>query len=580
MGGTFIFFSFVMRIYIINVTKFNNLSRWFNLFGEFIVKFVNIVENGITKVILDLEAVTIPAFKLESRDTVCVFEGTHDFDFTIVNEFLSSQNEHTLSYIARTLINMRRCIVNSGHNDPAADECFGRLKLSMYELVDTLPMSPTGNLFNDLYNFSAKYITPNEADSYCSNDVQMLVAASLLSALCVMVIHNFKTHFTDVSDPLQILYPVFEETIRDCGVDGAKEFVEGYRTLVSNMDDDRASWVIEGIYINDCMLRKHKLPSPIEKAVIEHLTQRILSSKSYHSNKRMKEMREINKAEEQQRMKNNKIPVTPLTDDEFKEFSKKIKHGKLLPVREILKDTLDVIHFTVKYFLKYNVSHKLLMESWEKITSNAKSQVDEMNDDELMKIARHANCVQDAFDLVRMHIPVGMYQCSQLIMNREIPRLSAVLGARKFRGYLRKIFDIYDILNTPTGQYMGADIEYFSSTRLEEFSSEFSGVKGTKRPTSSGYEIYNTELHHPYYVYLNEQPLDKVMGDPDVFLKWADKNVKDIDKDEFFEFITRREPEISAYTKSKPSYPNLTADEKDEICKVFYRWFLKEQVDE
>ena len=377
------------------MTKFSNLSRWFNLFGEFIVKFVNIVENGITKVILDLEAVTVPAFKLESRDTVCVFEGTHDFDFTIINEFLSSQHESTLSYIARTLINMRRCIVNSGHDDPAADECVGELRLSMFELFDTLPMSPTGNLFNDLYNFSAKYITPNEADSCCSNDTQMLVAASLLSALCVMVIHNFKTHFTDVSDPLQILYPVFEETIRDCGVDDAKEFVEGYRILVSNMDDDRASWVIEGIYINDCMLRKHndcmlrkhKLPLPIEKVVIEHLAQRILSSKSYHSNKRMKEMREINKAEEQQRMKNNKISDTPLTDDEFKEFSKKIEHSELLSVREILKDTLDIIQFTVKYFLKYNVSeikniekdstHELLIDSWCEITSNAKSQVDE-----------------------------------------------------------------------------------------------------------------------------------------------------------------------------------------------------------
>ena len=582
MGGTFIFFSFVMRIYIINVTKFNNLSHWFNLFGEFIMKFVNIVENGITKVILDLEAVTIPAFKLESRDTVCVFEGTHDFDFTIINEFLSSQHESTLSYIARTLIDMRRCIVNSGHDDPAADECVGELRLSIFELFDTLPMSPTGNLFNDLYNFSAKYITPNEADSYCSNDVQMLVAASLLSALCVMVIHNFKTHFTDVSDPLQILYPVFEETIRDCGVDGAKEFVEGYRILVSNMDDDRASWVIEGIYINDCMLRKHKLPSPIEKAVIEHLTQRILSSKSYHSNKRMKEMREINKAEEQQRMK-NKMSVTPLTDEEFKEFSKKIKHGNSLPVREIFKDTLDIIQFTVEYYLKHSISnHKFVNDSCEKTISNIKSRVDEMSDDELMKITRHPNYIQDAFDLVRWFIPVGMYQCSQLIMDREIPRLSAVLGARKFRGYLRKVMDIYDILNTPTGQYLGADIKYFSSTSLEEFVNEFSDVRGTKRPTSDdlGYEIYNTELRHPYYVYLNEQPLDKVIGDPDVFLKWADENAKDIDKDEFFDFLTRHETEIFVYTKLKPSYPNLTADEKDEICKTICRWFLKEQADE
>ena len=568
------------------MTKFSNLNHWFNLFGELIVKFVNIVENGITKVILDLEAVTIPAFKLESRDTVCVFEGTHDFDFTIINEFLSSQHESTLSYIARTLIDMRRCIVNSGHDDPAADECAGELRLSMFELFDTLPMSPTGNLFNDLYNFSAKYITPNEVDSYCSNDIQMLVAASLLSALCVIVIHNFKTHFTDVSDPLQILYPVFEETIRDCGVDGAKEFVEGYRILVSNMDDDRASWVIEGIYINDCMLRKHKLPLPIEKVVIEHLAQRILSSKSYHSNKRIKEMREINKVEEQQRMKNNKVSVTPLTDDEFKEFSKKIEHSKLLSVREILKDTLDVIHFTVEYFIRHDTliqgtkDTDTFIDVVNLVTSNAKSRVDEMDDNELSKIAKHANYVQDAFNLVRIYIPASMYQCSsQPIMCCELPGLNAVLGARKLRGYLCKVLDIYDILNTPAEQYKGAEILYLPKMDLEELLSKSSNVKGTTRLTRDdlGYEIYNTELHYPYWVCLNEQPLDKVIGDPDVFLKWVDKNAKNINKDEFFEFLTRRESEISAYTRIKQSYPNLTADEKDEICKVFYRWFLKEQ---
>jgi hypothetical protein len=68
-----------------------------------------------------------------------------------------------------------------------------------------------------------------------------------------------------------------------------------------------------------------------------------------------------------------------------------------------------------------------------------------------------------------------------------------------------------------------------------------------------------------------------VVCDPDIFLKWADENVKGINKDEFFEFLTKRESEIFAYTRLKQSYPNLTADEKDEMCKVFYRWFLKEQ---
>lgn len=177
-------------------------------------------------------------------------------------------------------------------------------------------------------------------------------------------------------------------------------------------------------------------------------------------------MKEINEAEEQQRMENNEIPFTPLTDDEFKEFNEKVEHGKLLSVREILKDTLDIIHFTVTYFLRYSVpeienidkdsAKELAMDSWHEIIFNAKSQVDEMDDNSLSEIAKHANYVQDAFNLVRMYIPVDMYQCNnQPVMYRELPGPIAVLGARKLRGYLRKVFDIYNILNTPVWQYMG-----------------------------------------------------------------------------------------------------------------------------
>lgn len=301
-------------------------------------------------------------------------------------------------------------------------------------------------------------------------------------------------------------------------------------------------------------------------------------------------MKEINEAEEQQRMENNEIPFTPLTDDEFKEFNEKVEHGKLLSVREILKDTLDIIHFTVEYFLRYSVpeienidkdsAKELAMDSWHEIIFNAKSQVDEMDDNSLSEIAEHANYVQDAFNLVRMYIPVDMYQCSsQPVMYHELPRPIEVLGARKLRGYLRKVFDIYNILNTPAWQYMGVDIEYVSEKRLKELLSEFSGVKRATRPTSDnlGYGIYNTGLQHPHCIYLNERPLDKVIGDPDILLKWADENVKDIDKDKFFEFLIRHKSEISAYTKLKPSYLNLTTDEKDEMCKFFVRWFLKEQ---
>lgn len=272
------------------MTKLVTLVVSLILFKEVIMEFINIVDDGITAVILDLNSLHLPEREIEWQEMVCKFEGTHDFDFTIINKFLASLDKATLIYIARTLINMRRCIANHENDDPAADKCVGKLRLFMKDLFDNLPMSHTGNLFGDLYNFSAKHTTSGKTDSH-ANGRQMFVAASLLSALCIMIIHDFKTHFTDVSEPLQILYPVFEEAIRDCDVDGAKEFVEENRTLVSNMDDGTASWVIEGIYINDCMLRKRTPLLPMDMYVIENHTQRILSSKMYVSKKKIKEMK-------------------------------------------------------------------------------------------------------------------------------------------------------------------------------------------------------------------------------------------------------------------------------------------------
>jgi len=273
------------------------------------MKFVNITENKITKVMLDLETLDLPGYELDSDDTVCVFDEVRNYDFTIVNEFLGNLNESSLGSMVIILTNMRKCIVNFGYDDPAADECVGRLKQFMRDLFDNVSFKLTGNLFSDLCSFSSKYITPDKADSrpqdindktWYAKDRQMPVAASLLSALCIMIIHDFETHFTDVSEPLQVLYPVFEETIRDCGVDGAKDFVERNRNLVSRMDDDTASWVLEGIYINDGMLHKHGL-LPTDIYVVECTTQRILGSKTYFAGKRAREMKDVHEAEAQQR---------------------------------------------------------------------------------------------------------------------------------------------------------------------------------------------------------------------------------------------------------------------------------------
>ena len=268
------------------------------------MKFICSVENGTTFVALDLKAIPSLPGEFDYMRTICMFRGTyHAFDFTIINEFLSRLDKITLKHIVSTLSNMRRCIANSGHDDPAADKCVGEISQYMKELVEYTPMYLTGNILKELYRYSKKFITENSRVSKsCSViDREMFITASLLSALCVMVIHDFETHFTDVDEPLQVLYPVFEEAIKNSGIDGAKKFVEKCRTLMEDMNGDSASWVIEVIYINECMIRDHGPGLPIDVAVIENYTQRILSSKLHILNKRIKEMKEINKAEEQQR---------------------------------------------------------------------------------------------------------------------------------------------------------------------------------------------------------------------------------------------------------------------------------------
>lgn len=541
------------------------------------MKFVNITENGITKVILDLEASTYKAYKFDLRDTICEFEGTHDFDFTIVNEFLDSQDEATIRYIARTFINMRRCIANSYHDDPAADTCVGELSKFMKDLFDNLPMSSTGNLFGDLYNFSAKYTTSGKADSH-ANSRQMLVAASLLSALCIMIIHDFKTHFTDVDNPLQILYPVFEEAIRDCGVDGTKEFVEENRTLVSNMDDDTASWVIESIYINDCMLRKHTPLLPMDMYVVENYTQRILGSKIYAASKRIKQMNEINEVEEQQRMENNEIPFTPLTDEEIKEFNKEVEHVKLEPIRDALKDILRVIRLTVMYFYHHmpeteNVDNPLsvddLIDGVSEAIDTAIMDVDKMDDAELARIKGHYNLTRDAYRLVAMYLPDGLLtEPYKPVPYQDYNSVAHAIDP--YTAYLRKVFDIYQILRTPAQKYRGADLGYSSAITLKEALNDYPGGKFISRTVLPENVMYDL----PRYVTLQEPIL--CFAYSTWIQGWADENLE-YDKHEFLSFVTNHSQDVSDYIELK-HLGNLPDDKQvDSMCTLFYRWFLKEQ---
>ena len=538
------------------------------------MKFVYSVENGTTFVVLDLKAIPSLPGEFDCRDTVCTFKGTHHFDFTIINEFLASLDKTTLKHIVSTLSNMRRCIANSGHDDPAADKCVGEISQYMKELVEYTPMYLTGNILKELYRYSKKFITKNSrvSESCSVIDRKMFITASLLSALCVMVIHDFETHFTDVDEPLQVLYPVFEEAIKNSGIDGAKKFVEKYRTLMEDMNGDSASWVIEVIYINGCMIRDHGPGLPIDVAVIENYTQRILSSKSYFANKRIKEMKEINKVEEQQRMENNKVSANPLTDDEIKEFNTEVENNCLLPIRNGLKDALDAILLTVNYFYRHfpsdakypDLSTDDLRDSITTAVSTAILKVDEMSTTELAKIAEHANYVYDAFKLVESYIPDGV-----LFRNYQ----PVVRGMNPHEGYLRKVLDILNILCIPAMQYKGSDIGYGTAMYLKSRLVEFPGGKNiiSYTPGDHGYIVYNNKPSgYPPYNSIYPTAMSTLR-------LWSEANLDDTSRDKFFAFLMRHESDIFRYIQVKQLCNPLSEFAHKDMCTFFYRWFLKEQ---
>lgn len=542
------------------------------------MKFICSVENGTTFVALDLKDILALPSEFAYMRTACVFRGTyHDFDFTIINEFFSKLDKTTLKHIVSTLSNMRRCIANSGHDDPAADKCVGEISQYMKELVEYTPMYLTGNILKELYRYSKKFITKNSRVSKsCSViDREMFITASLLSALCIMVIHDFETHFTDVDEPLQVLYPVFEEAIKNSGIAGAKKFVEKCRTLMEDMNGDNASWVIEGIYINECMIlgREPGLPRiPMDVVVIENYTQRILSSKLHISNKRIKEMKEINKVEEQQRMENNKVSANPLTDDEIKEFNAEVENNYLLPIRNGLKDALDIILLTVNYFYRHfpsdakypDLSTDDLKDSIATAVSTAMLKVDEMGTAELAKIAEHANYVYDAFKLVESYIPDGV-----LLRNYQ----PVVKGMNPHEGYLRKVLDILNILWIPAMQYKGSDIGYGTAMYLKSKLAEFPGGKNivSYTPADQGYIVYNNKPsgHSPY----NSTYPTAIS----TLRFWSEANLDDTSRDKFFAFLMRHESDIFRYVQVKQLCNPLSEFAHKDMCTFFYRWFLKEQ---
>lgn len=275
---------------------------------------------------------------------------------------------------------------------------------------------------------------------------------------------------------------------------------------------------------------------------------------------------------------NHDISVTPLTDDEIKEFNKEVEHAKLGPIRDALKDILRVIELTVIYFYHHmpiteNIDNPLsvddLIDAIQEAIDAAIMNVDEMDAAELARIKGHSNLTQDAYRLVAMYLPYGMFRehYNPVPYQAHNPVAHAV---DPHAAYLRKVFDIYQILRTPADKYRGADLGYSSALALREALNDYPGGKFISRTVFPEHTMYNL----PPYVSLQEPVL--CFAHSTWIHGWADENLE-YDKHEFLSFMTNHSQDIIDYIELK-NLGNLPDDKQvDDMCTLFYRWFLKEQ---
>lgn len=271
-------------------------------------------------------------------------------------------------------------------------------------------------------------------------------------------------------------------------------------------------------------------------------------------------------------MKNNEISVTSLTDDEIKDFNTEVEHECFLPIRNGLKDALNVILLTVEYFYRHfpsdaghpDFSTDDLIDSMTTAVSTVMLKIDEMDATELAKIAEHDNYVYDAFKLVKEYIPEGVLNHAdiQFVRRRSFPD----------EGYLRKVLDILNILRIPAMRYMGSDVAYGTAICLKNILAKYPGENAITSilPGESGYTVYTNKLsrHSDNSIYPTAMSTLRL---------WSDENLDDTTKDKFFIFLIRHESDISKYIQVKQQQNSVADFDYKGMCTFFYRWFLKEQ---
>ena len=227
------------------------------------MRFINITENKITKVMLDLETLVLSELEFTPEDTVCDLGGDYsNLTFKAVNKFLATLIEDELKLLATALIDMRYAIAKYGNSFHGAEVCAEELT----DILAGLVTNPALKLFEALTAFSDKYV-PAENPKGRPQDIpertlfreeqKMLIAASLLSSLCVMTVRDFETHFSNVPVTEVVLYPVFENAIKADSA-AAKRFTEKMRTIIE--------------FANQCLSKRMGLPSDSSRDVVMRMS--------------------------------------------------------------------------------------------------------------------------------------------------------------------------------------------------------------------------------------------------------------------------------------------------------------------
>ena len=244
------------------------------------MKFIKITENEHTKIMLDLESLTLPEMAVTADDVTLNVSKDSPRDYSFVNEFLTALNDDRAAILATSLINMQRAV--NKHED--AEEC----AKAFADILTGLTQNTELNLIGSLREFSHNTcdICPdaNVATIWYKPTREMVTVASLLSALCSIPLFNVLRycHSNNNSRVSDIVYPVFENAIKDSGPAG-KRFVNYIRDIVDTALGEKESksgkdWIMGLIYINQFATNGNIFKRGISEYVICQFSKYVLSS--------------------------------------------------------------------------------------------------------------------------------------------------------------------------------------------------------------------------------------------------------------------------------------------------------------